>query len=177
MEDMQSQGLNVTAPTIDQFVALREINFMHSDYKTVNLSKLNQCDFTKAISDVCFTTLLNFRVQAAEGTGLAFIVFTQAMVEFPISPIWAILFFTMLLMLGLGSMFGTLEGVITSIHDLKLFPWLRKEILTGNYLGTNWTNLQPFSVAYRAVSASSLSRGRASTLSNYLMHSLADMAY
>ena len=28
-------------------------------------------------------------------------------------------------------MFGTLEGVITSLHDLKLFPWLRKEILTG----------------------------------------------
>ena len=30
-----------------------------------------------------------------------------------------------------GSMFGTLEGVITSLHDLKLFPWMRKELLTA----------------------------------------------
>lgn len=39
-------------------------------------------------------------LQAAEGTGLAFIVFTQAMVEFPIAPFWAIMFFLMLLLLG-----------------------------------------------------------------------------
>ncbi len=58
-------------------------------------------------------------------------MFTQAMVEFPIAPFWAIMFFLMLLMLGLGSMFGTLEGVITSVSDLKLFPWLTKPILTG----------------------------------------------
>jgi len=36
----------------------------------------------------------------------------------------------MLLSLGLGSMFGILEGVLNSLHDQKLIP-LRKEILTG----------------------------------------------
>jgi len=36
----------------------------------------------------------------------------------------------MLLTLGLGSMFGTLEGVITPFYDLKIFPW-RKEAMTG----------------------------------------------
>lgn len=56
------------------------------------------------------------------------------MVEFPVAPLWAILFFLMLLSLGLGSMFGTLEGVITSIYDLNLFTWLKKPILTGNYI-------------------------------------------
>uniref|UniRef100_A0A915MYW0 Uncharacterized protein n=1 Tax=Meloidogyne javanica TaxID=6303 RepID=A0A915MYW0_MELJA len=57
---------------------------------------------------------------AAEGTGLAFVVFTEAISQFPFPPFWAILFFLMLMMLGLGSMFGTLEGVITSLNDAKM---------------------------------------------------------
>lgn len=51
----------------------------------------------------------------------------------PASPIWSVLFFCMLLTLGLGSMFGTLEGVITPFYDMKIVPF-RKEIMTGMYL-------------------------------------------
>ncbi|RWS25707.1 sodium-dependent neutral amino acid transporter B(0)AT3-like protein, partial [Leptotrombidium deliense] len=69
--------------------------------------------------------------QGASGTGLAFIVFTEAIDEFPLSPIWSLLFFMMLFTLGIDSQFGTLEGAVTSIVDLKLFPNLRKELLTG----------------------------------------------
>jgi solute carrier family 6 amino acid/orphan transporter-like 15/16/17/18/20 len=69
--------------------------------------------------------------QSASGTGLAFIIFTEAINQFPGAQFWAVLFFLMLFTLGIDSQFGTLEGVVTSIVDMKLFPNLRKEILTG----------------------------------------------
>ncbi|XP_065337149.1 sodium-dependent neutral amino acid transporter B(0)AT3 [Cloeon dipterum] len=68
----------------------------------------------------------------ASGTGLAFIIFTEAINQFPGAQFWAVLFFLMLFTLGIDSQFGTLEGVVTSIVDMKLFPNLRKEILTGS---------------------------------------------
>lgn len=39
----------------------------------------------------------------------------------------------MLLALGLGSQFGTMEGVITNMFDMKVFARVRKEILTGEF--------------------------------------------
>ncbi|XP_008293054.1 solute carrier family 6 member 19b [Stegastes partitus] len=67
-----------------------------------------------------------------EGTGLAFIVFTEAITKLPLSPLWSVLFFIMLFCLGLSSMFGLLEGIVVPIQDLKVFPktW-PKEAVTG----------------------------------------------
>ncbi|CAJ0575085.1 unnamed protein product, partial [Mesorhabditis spiculigera] len=73
--------------------------------------------------------------EAAEGTGLAFVVFTEAILKFPFPPVWSILFFLMLLSLGLGSMFGTLEGVITSLNDSRLIT-VKKPILTAVLCGS-----------------------------------------
>jgi solute carrier family 6 amino acid/orphan transporter-like 15/16/17/18/20 len=70
--------------------------------------------------------------QAAEGTGLAFIVFTQAIVELPGAPFWAIIFFLMLLSLGIGSQIGILEGMLCTIFDIDIFKRVRKPILTGS---------------------------------------------
>ncbi|XP_073987596.1 sodium-dependent neutral amino acid transporter B(0)AT3 [Rhodnius prolixus] len=69
--------------------------------------------------------------QAAEGTGLAFIVFTQAIVELPGAPFWAIIFFLMLLSLGIGSQIGILEGMLCTIFDIDFFKRIRKPYLTG----------------------------------------------
>ena len=62
---------------------------------------------------------------------LAFIAFTEAMTHFPASPFWSVMFFLMLVNLGLGSMFGTIEGIITPVVDTFK---VRKEILTGEFL-------------------------------------------
>lgn len=50
----------------------------------------------------------------------------------PGSQVWAVLFFVMLFSLGLSSMFGNMEGVLTPLLDLHMIPpWIPKEIFTG----------------------------------------------
>lgn len=82
--------------------------------------KFQTCDMTSFLSE------------GVEGTGLAFIVFTEAITKMPVSPLWAVLFFIMLFCLGLSSMFGNMEGVVVPLQDLKVIPkkW-PKEVLTG----------------------------------------------
>ncbi|XP_076008348.1 sodium-dependent neutral amino acid transporter B(0)AT2-like isoform X2 [Genypterus blacodes] len=55
--------------------------------------------------------------KGVEGTGLAFIAFTEAMSLLPGSPFWSALFFLMLLNLGLSTMFGTMEGILAPLTD------------------------------------------------------------
>ena len=77
---------------------------------------------------LCINVAILYILQAVQGTGLAFIAFTEAMTHFPASPFWSVMFFLMLVNLGLGSMFGTIEGIITPIVDTFK---VRKEVLTG----------------------------------------------
>ncbi|XP_039592891.1 inactive sodium-dependent neutral amino acid transporter B(0)AT3 [Polypterus senegalus] len=77
-------------------------------------------------------SLQTFLDESASGTGLAFIVFTEAVIKMPGSQVWAVLFFVMLFTLGLSSMFGNLEGVLTPLLDLHLVPkCIPKEAFTG----------------------------------------------
>jgi len=62
---------------------------------------------------------------AESGVGLAFIVYPAAVVRMPVSPLWAILFFMMLITLGLDSEFALVETVCTGLMDQ--FPKLRKK--------------------------------------------------
>ncbi|XP_036382505.1 sodium-dependent neutral amino acid transporter B(0)AT2-like [Megalops cyprinoides] len=68
----------------------------------------------KNITDCSLEAEMNKGVQ---GTGLAFIAFTEAMSLFPASPFWSTLFFLMLLNLGLSTMFGTMQGILTPLID------------------------------------------------------------
>nr|XP_015107084.1 inactive sodium-dependent neutral amino acid transporter B(0)AT3 isoform X2 [Vicugna pacos] len=80
--------------------------------------------------DTC--RLEDFLEKSAAGTGLAFIVFAEAVLHMPGAPGWAVLFFGMLFTLGLSSMFGNMESVITPLLDLGVMPrGVPKELLTG----------------------------------------------
>ncbi|XP_073706187.1 sodium-dependent neutral amino acid transporter B(0)AT2 [Garra rufa] len=85
---------------------------MENDYPRLGL---DNCDIKEELN------------KAVQGTGLAFIAFTEAMTHFPASPFWSVMFFLMLVNLGLGSMFGTIQGILTPIVDTFK---VRKEYLT-----------------------------------------------
>lgn len=70
--------------------------------------------------------------QGVEGTGLAFIAFTEVMALFPASPFWSTLFFLMLLNLGLSTMFGTMQGILTPLMDNFSILGRHRTLLTGN---------------------------------------------
>lgn len=107
------------------------INFSSSvspqDYKQMTdiLQGVMESDYSHLGLDSC--SIEDELNKAVQGTGLAFIAFTEAMTHFPGSPFWSVMFFLMLVNLGLGSMFGTIEGIITPIVDTFK---VRKEFLT-----------------------------------------------
>ncbi|VDK46789.1 unnamed protein product [Gongylonema pulchrum] len=103
--------------SIDEYASWMYRDFQNTEYPLL-ANVTSHCNYKQIIS------------QAAEGTGLAFVVFTEAIIQFPFPPLWAVMFFLMLLMLGLGTMFGTLEGVITSLNDSKIIN-LKKPALTA----------------------------------------------
>uniref|UniRef100_A0A672H4N5 Transporter n=1 Tax=Salarias fasciatus TaxID=181472 RepID=A0A672H4N5_SALFA len=96
-------------------------NQLNASYPDIVLGlNIKTCDMNKLLSE------------GVEGTGLAFIVFTEAITKMPGSPVWSVLFFVMLLCLGLSTLFGNIEGVVVPLKDLNLLPkkW-PQEALTG----------------------------------------------
>lgn len=69
--------------------------------------------------------------QAAQGTGLAFIVMADVFTKIPGAPIWSCLFFLMLFSLGLGSQIGIMEGVLSTLFDQPSLKRVKKPILVA----------------------------------------------
>ncbi|XP_061758320.1 sodium-dependent neutral amino acid transporter SLC6A17 isoform X1 [Nerophis ophidion] len=105
------------------------INFSHlttQDYAEMYgvIKTVKEENFAQLGLDPCM--LEDELNKSVQGTGLAFIAFTEAMTHFPASPFWSVMFFFMLINLGLGSMIGTMTGITTPILDAFK---VRKEIL------------------------------------------------
>lgn len=93
--------------------------------------------FTSIYASIVVFSIVGFKANeldtsielVSQGPGLAFIVFTEALTLFPVSPLWALLFFFMLFLLGLDSQFAGLEAIITVLYDSKKIRKVRKEII------------------------------------------------
>ncbi|XP_046870609.1 sodium-dependent neutral amino acid transporter B(0)AT2-like [Hypomesus transpacificus] len=95
-------SFNMSAP---EMVSLEEYSGWYSAHGAQAPGNLSDCSLEKEMST------------GVQGTGLAFIAFTEAMSLFPGSPFWSALFFLMLLNLGLSTMFGTMEGILAPLTD------------------------------------------------------------
>ncbi|XP_076235987.1 solute carrier family 6 member inebriated [Calliopsis andreniformis] len=77
----------------------------------------------------------NMSVEAVltDGPGLVFVVYPQALAKMPVSQLWAVLFFFMLVCLSLNSQFAIVEVVVTSIQDG--FPkWVKRHLVCHEML-------------------------------------------
>jgi solute carrier family 6 GABA transporter-like protein 6/8/11/12/13 len=102
-----SYGIGIAA-----LVALGSYNkFHHNSYRDVVIFTVTN-SFTSILSGFVIFSVLGYmsHIQgvdisrvAEEGPGLAFIVYPQALALMPFSPIWSIMFFIMLFLLGLGT--------------------------------------------------------------------------
>ncbi|KAM3841815.1 sodium-dependent neutral amino acid transporter B(0)AT3-like [Vipera latastei] len=82
--------------------------------------KLKKCD------------LQHFLRKTASGPGLAFITFTEVVTRMPGTQIWSILFFLMLFCLGMSSMFGLVQAILTPFTEIPLVSkYLSKEVSCG----------------------------------------------
>lgn len=54
---------------------------------------------------------------AADGPGLVFVVYPEGLATMPVAPLWSILFFIMMMMLGLSSMFSMIECFFSGFMD------------------------------------------------------------
>ncbi|XP_046556136.1 sodium- and chloride-dependent glycine transporter 1-like isoform X2 [Haliotis rubra] len=71
---------------------------------------------------------------ATQGPGLAMVAYPEAITRLPLPQIWAVLFFFMLLLLGLDSQFGMFETLVSGILDAFPNKLRKKRLLVTSSL-------------------------------------------
>lgn len=80
---------------------------------------------------------VNIEDVATEGPGLVFIIYPEAISTLPGSTFWSIVFFLMLLTLGIDSSMGGMEAIITGLtDDFKILKRNRKLFTFATAFGT-----------------------------------------
>ncbi|XP_072027464.1 sodium- and chloride-dependent GABA transporter 2-like [Amphiura filiformis] len=115
-------------------VALGSYNKFNQDCFKDMLAVVFANSFTSFYGGLAIFSVLGFMATqqgvevgdvADKGPGLVFIAYPTAVTMMPISPLWACVFFTMILFVGLDSQFVAVEGWITAVLDF-LPPVLRR---------------------------------------------------
>jgi len=118
------QGKSVEDVSVEEYTGL-----MNSHVLNLNASLMNETFIGENSLKNC--SLVEYLNDAASGTGLAFIVMADVFTKLPGAPLWSLLFFSMLLSLGLGSQIGILEGMISTLFEMPQLKSIKKPILTG----------------------------------------------
>ncbi|KAG6449405.1 hypothetical protein O3G_MSEX006068 [Manduca sexta] len=124
--DAATQVFFSLGPGFGVLLAYASYNKYHNNvYKDAILtSVINSC--TSFVAGFVIFSVLGYmahasgrhvRDVAAEGPGLVFVVYPAAIATMPGSTFWALIFFMMLLTLGLDSSFGGSEAIITALSD------------------------------------------------------------
>ncbi|TPP63254.1 Sodium-and chloride-dependent betaine transporter, partial [Fasciola gigantica] len=80
-------------------------------------SLLAGCVIFATLGNMAKTANVHISTVAESGPGLAFVIYPKALGTMPYSPFWAVCFFLMLLLLGIDSMFGGVEGFVAAFAD------------------------------------------------------------
>ncbi|XP_036826477.1 sodium- and chloride-dependent transporter XTRP3 [Oncorhynchus mykiss] len=108
----------ISLENVNHWIA--ELNRTHTEQFASLGGRLETCDLEAELDT------------AVEGTGLAFIVYSEAIKNMPVSQLWSVLYFIMLLLLGMGSMLGNVIAVITPLSDLKFISrYMSTKTLNG----------------------------------------------
>uniref|UniRef100_A0A671R6W4 Transporter n=1 Tax=Sinocyclocheilus anshuiensis TaxID=1608454 RepID=A0A671R6W4_9TELE len=110
-------GVNLMTSVLATLVVFAVLGFRAKTIATECVKRSWLLGYLNILGGTRLKFAIFFLSQGVEGTGLAFIAFTEAMTLFPGSPFWSALFFLMLLNLGLSTMFGTMAGILTPLTD------------------------------------------------------------
>ncbi|XP_074640603.1 sodium-dependent serotonin transporter-like [Tubulanus polymorphus] len=143
--DAASQIFFSLGPGFGVLLALSSYNKFHNDcYKDALITSMINC-FTSFLSGFVVFSVLGYMAYsqhktvesvAEDGPGLVFVAYPEAIATLNLSSFWAIIFFLMLITLGLDSTFGGLEAMITGICDEWPALGKRREIFVAGLIAT-----------------------------------------
>lgn len=106
-----TSSINCLTSFLAGFVIFSVLGYMaHVQHKSIEMVGL------EGTRKPCKTVAAKFNI-AISGPGLVFIVYPEAIATMTGSVFWSIIFFLMLITLGLDSTFGGLEAMITALCD------------------------------------------------------------